>query len=500
MSRKRPPPAVFPRAVAAALFSAAPVGLSVLDRRLRYRRVSAAAADLCGVPAARHRGRPLRAVHPELAGAVEPLLRRALARGEAAIDVPLLIGHRAVRASYLPLRGPRARVVAVLELVLDDSAAAEAVRGHQELASRQQALLAAMPDMLFRIRRDGTYLYFAAGASGHPLLPPAQFLGRRIAEVLPAEVARRCQETVERALVSGRTEVVEYRLLVDEVPRDYEARVHALAADEVLAVVRDVTAERRAEEERAMFLAAEQEDRRTAEAALAVRDQFLSAITHDLGQPLTAIRTAAQLGARELSGSPPPNLTRLRELLAFIDAGAHRMAALAAELVDLARLQSGRQIDLVMQLADLVALVRAEVTLQQGIATAHAFRVELPDGPLWCACDRLRVGRVLANLLDNAVKYSPKGGVIEVGLRTEAIGGQRQAVIVVRDRGMGIPAVDLAHIGEAFYRAGNVVGAVRGTGIGLAGAKQIVAQHGGTLTIASTEGRGTVVTVRLPLR
>jgi signal transduction histidine kinase len=498
MSRKPSPSIAVSRAVAA-LFAAAPIGLSVIDRRLRYRRVSATATALCGVPAARHLGRPLGAVHPEQAAVVEPLVRRALGRGVVVTEVPLVLADRAVRASYLPVRGAGGRVVAILELLRDDSAAAEAERRHQELASRQQALLAAMPDMIFRIRRDGTYLDFTPGVSGRPLVPPAQFLGRRIAEVLPADVARRCQATVERALATGQTEVVEYRLLVDEVPHEYEARVHALAADEVVAVVRDVTAERRAEEERATLLAAEQEARRTAEAALAVRDQFLSAITHDLGQPLTAIRTAAQLGARELSGSSPLNLARLRELLAYIEAGALRVAALAAELVDLARIQSGRQIDLVMQLADLVALVRAEVTLQQGITTAHAFRMDVPDGPLWCACDRLRIGRVLANLLDNAVKYSPDGGVVNVRLGTEVAAGRRQAVLTVRDQGMGIPAADLAHIGEAFYRAGNVAGVVRGTGIGLAGVKQIVAQHGGTVTIASAEGSGTTVTVRLPL-
>jgi signal transduction histidine kinase len=499
MRRAPSSPVAFPRAVAAALFAAAPVGLSVIDRRLRYRRVNAAAGALCGVPAAHHVGRPLAAVHPELVAGVQPLLRTALVQGEVVTDVPLVIGQRAMRASYLPLRGRGGRVVAVLEVLVDDSAAAEAERRRQELATQQRALLAAMPDMLFRIRRDGTYLDFIAGVGGRPLLPPAQFLGRRMGDVLPADVARRCEAAVDRALASGQTEVVEYRLVVDGAPRDYEARVHALGTDEVLAVVRDVTEERRADEGRAMLLAAEREARRTAEIAVAMRDQFLSAITHDLGQPLTAIRTSAQLGARELSGPSPPNLTRVRELLALIEAGARRMAALASELVDLARLQAGRQIDLIVQIVDLAALVQAEVALQRGIAAGHAFRVELPDGALWCACDQLRIGRVVANLLDNAVKYSPEGGVIAVSLTTEVVAGTAHAVLTVRDQGMGIPAADLARIGEAFYRGGNVVGVVRGSGIGLAGAKQIVAQHGGTLTITSVEGSGTTVTVRLPL-
>jgi signal transduction histidine kinase len=106
---------------------------------------------------------------------------------------------------------------------------------------------------------------------------------------------------------------------------------------------------------------------------------------------------------------------------------------------------------------------------------------------------------VLGNLLDNAIKYSPDGGDIAVTIALAEADGQRQAVLSVQDHGIGIPAGDLPHVFERFFRGTNVAGRIRGTGIGLAGSRQIVEQHGGTLTVESREGEGSTFTVRLPL-
>jgi signal transduction histidine kinase len=117
--------------------------------------------------------------------------------------------------------------------------------------------------------------------------------------------------------------------------------------------------------------------------------------------------------------------------------------------------------------------------------------------------------RVLGNLLSNAIKYSPDGGEIAVTVEVEGRkgggtegGGDGEgewAVLTVRDEGVGIPAGEVPKLFERFFRASNVAGRIAGTGVGLAGARQIVAQHGGTIAVASEEGRGSAFTVRLPL-
>jgi signal transduction histidine kinase len=105
---------------------------------------------------------------------------------------------------------------------------------------------------------------------------------------------------------------------------------------------------------------------------------------------------------------------------------------------------------------------------------------------------------VLANLLDNALKYSPAGGTIRVGVSRDD-GPPEVGVLTVEDQGVGIPEADLGRIFERFQRGTNVVGEIAGTGIGLASARHIVECHGGTITAASRQRRGAMFTVRLPL-
>jgi signal transduction histidine kinase len=114
--------------------------------------------------------------------------------------------------------------------------------------------------------------------------------------------------------------------------------------------------------------------------------------------------------------------------------------------------------------------------------------------------DAARLERVVGNLLANARAYSPAGGPILVTVTRECTpDGSGWAVLRVEDHGVGIPAADLPHIGEPFYRASNVRGRLPGSGLGLSGCRRIVEQHGGTLRIDSREGAGTTVTVRVPL-
>ncbi|HLZ68779.1 MAG TPA: ATP-binding protein [Dehalococcoidia bacterium] len=229
------------------------------------------------------------------------------------------------------------------------------------------------------------------------------------------------------------------------------------------------------------------------------RDAAQSVLSHDLGQPLAAIRAVnRRLRRRAEAGTPPP-ASELAGQLALIDEASTAMLGMLRELLDLARLQAGRPLDLDYAPVDLNALVQAQVTLHQATTSRHQIRVAEPDGPITGEWDEQRLARVISNLLSNAVKFSPAGGTITVEIRREQQDAARQAVLRVRDEGIGIPADERERLLQPFYRARNAAGTLRGSGIGLAASRQIVEQHGGSIALESREGAGTTVTVRLPL-
>lgn len=229
------------------------------------------------------------------------------------------------------------------------------------------------------------------------------------------------------------------------------------------------------------------------------RNEFLTSASHDLKAPLTLIRGLAQLAQQQTARANTPESARLLEQLSGIVQATTRMTALINEQLDMARLQLGQPLELDWRPTDLVALARQAAAEQQGLSKGHRIRVETAAPALVGAWDAARIERVVTNLLSNAVKYSRDGGEVTLSLARARAEDGAWAILTVRDRGLGIPAVDLPHIFERFYRAGNVVGQIAGTGIGLASVRQIVEQHGGTVAAESQEGAGTRFTVRLPL-
>lgn len=243
---------------------------------------------------------------------------------------------------------------------------------------------------------------------------------------------------------------------------------------------------------------AEQAARAEAEAAVRSRDEMIALISHDLNSPLTAVLGQAELLQRQLSRGAPTT-ERLQRGVASIGRAARKMQIQIAELLDGARLRAGQPLGLRREATDLVALTQAVVTTAQQETERHQISVTSPLPELVAQIDLLRIERVLDNLLSNAVKYSPTGGAITVTVDVEGADGEAWAVVQVRDQGIGIPAADLPHVFERFRRASNVTPSMYGTGLGLASVQQIVAQHGGRISIASPAKGGTLVTIHLPL-
>jgi signal transduction histidine kinase len=135
----------------------------------------------------------------------------------------------------------------------------------------------------------------------------------------------------------------------------------------------------------------------------------------------------------------------------------------------------------------------------QKISPRHVIRVESNMARLLGDWDSARIERVVANLISNAVRYSPRGGEITVAASCEQRNGQEWAVLEVTDNGVGIPPSELDRVFEPYYRGSNVAGSIGGTGVGLAGTRHIVEQHGGEIGVESVIGETTTFTVRLPL-
>ncbi|MBV8086397.1 MAG: hybrid sensor histidine kinase/response regulator [Chloroflexi bacterium] len=222
---------------------------------------------------------------------------------------------------------------------------------------------------------------------------------------------------------------------------------------------------------------------------------WLAAISHDLKGPLTTIKGTVQWlrGKRRFEDEQ-----RLLQAFETIDLTASRMARMVDELADISRTDDDRR-RLNLEVHDLAALVRRIVAEHQPTTDRHTIEVDCRCDGLTILCDGPQLERVVGNLLSNAVKYSPAAGTISVTLDRDADGENAVAVLQVTDHGVGIPADELDKVFTRFYRGTNVSRRIPGTGIGLTGSRQILEDHGATISVESVEGKGSTFTVRLPL-
>jgi signal transduction histidine kinase len=225
--------------------------------------------------------------------------------------------------------------------------------------------------------------------------------------------------------------------------------------------------------------------------ALHARDEFLAAAAHDLRNPLSTIQSAAELLERSLDD--PAMRDRAATCGDHIQSAAKRIAQQLDAFLDVSRLEAGRPLELKKRKHDLMPLVRQVVQECQQTTQRHRLLMEGP-AMLQASVDAARLQRVVGNLVGNAIKYSPDGG--EVNVKLEAHGND--VILTVRDGGIGIPGAEQSRVFERFQRGTNAEGRFQGTGIGLAGARQIVEQHGGAITVKSQVGKGSTFIVRFP--
>jgi signal transduction histidine kinase len=235
---------------------------------------------------------------------------------------------------------------------------------------------------------------------------------------------------------------------------------------------------------------------REARDAVTIRDEFLSVAAHELKTPMTSLRGYAQLLTREFDrGSVDPE--RARRAAQAIVVQSDKLARLVAQLLDVSRLQSGKLV-IDPKPTDLSQLLRDAVEATRGQLKGHTLVARLP-AQLWVSVDPLRIEQVITNLIDNAIKYSPDGGQIDLDLTCDRSSGTVQ--LKVRDRGVGVPLEHRAHIFDRFYQAhaGGPLTSMAGMGLGLYISREIVEMHHGTIVAEFPADRGTRFVITLPL-
>ncbi len=225
-----------------------------------------------------------------------------------------------------------------------------------------------------------------------------------------------------------------------------------------------------------------------------MKNDFISTISHELRTPLTSIKGWGET----LTLGNSENVDELtRKGLEVIVKEAGRLEGFVEELLDFSRLQSGRmnlklaKTDVFAELDETVFTFR-ERAMREGIEVKYS----IPEVPAITNADANRLRQVFMNILDNALKYSRSPSKIFVKAQFVKLDNENYISIAIADRGCGISKEDLPHVKDKFYKA-NV--SVRGSGIGLAVTNEIVNMHGGKLEIDSEEGKGTLVTIYLPV-
>ena len=358
---------------------------------------------------------------------------------------------------------------------------------------RLEAMFSALPDLMFRIDRDGRIEEYHSAANDLLYLPPELFLGRTIAEVLPASAAQVFAEAIEQAATHGTHRGAIYALDLPQGRSWFELSITAMGgADQphhdFIVLVRDITERQQAEE---ALRAAEVR----ALAASRAKSEFLAHMSHEIRTPLNGVLGLAQVLCRE------PLSDDQRRIVERIQESGQSLLAILNDILDFSKIEAG-QLRLESRPFDLGALLARLDSLMGRAARAKGLglSLDLPAEPLgWLVGDALRLEQVLVNLVGNAVKFTSRGTIV---VRVQPGASGRTAVRLrfeVSDTGIGIAPAVLAGLFTPFTQAdAGISRHYGGTGLGLSISKRLVELMDGTIGAESEPGRGSTFWVEVP--
>jgi signal transduction histidine kinase len=318
-------------------------------------------------------------------------------------------------------------------------------------------------------------------------------VGRTPREVLGPKAGGLVEDMLRQVLETGEPveawELKSEDFIPRQQPRVYSGNLYPMRTPEgrllgIGTLVEDITERRAAEQERARLY-------REAQDAIRVRDDFLSIASHELKTPLTPLSLRLANLERKLERGEHVEPTVLRQARQHL----MRLTTLINDLLDASRIEAGR-LALHPEPTRLDGLVEHVIHGMEGARGERHIDFAHPSEAVQVYGDPYRLEQVVANLLENALKYSPDGGTVHIDLQLR----ESVAVLSVRDEGIGIPPEDQKLLFERYFRARNVSArSFGGLGLGLYISRDIVERHGGRIWVESQVGRGSTFYVALPL-
>ena len=332
--------------------------------------------------------------------------------------------------------------------------------------TRNRIILSVLPDLLIRLDLNGVILDYATNPD-HPLyLHRDMIFGRKLFEIWPEEIVREIMGELENRGFTRSHLVHGFRL--PSSASNYESRLLPISATEALIVIRDVTDQARLDR---------------------MKSDFMNRASHELRTPLT---TAILMTELIQDGG---NRDDLNQYWQTLTSELNRQKILIDRLLTAGRLESG-MMELDKIPVDLMPVLGESISALRPIADKRNVSIELsaPQTALHVIGDKSGLQQVFINLINNAIKFSPKGSAVEVDVKR--IDAQTHVAII--DHGLGIPPESIPHLFEQFYRAKNVtIAEIPGSGIGLYIVKSIVEGLGGSIHVESAQNKGTTIIVKL---